>query len=63
MNLPGNNTLTLCGAALCAIVEKHIADSYYTKDSPVHVGSVNFDNGQYTATFALTTDKKEPANG
>lgn len=59
MKLSGNNTLTLCGAALCEIVEKHFADSYYNNEPKVRVNYVRFDNSQHTATFDLTTDAGE----
>ena len=61
MDLPGSNTMTLCGSALCAIVEKHLADSYYSKDKPVRVNYVRFDSNKFTATFDITTDKNEVA--
>lgn len=58
MNLPGNNTITLCGKALCEIVEKHFADSYYSREKPVHVTGVQLSNDQFApkAIFTVTTD-------
>jgi hypothetical protein len=57
--LVGNNKLTLCGAALCAIVEKHLRDSnpYTSKESPqIRVSSVRYSGTDGTHEFTVTTD-------
>lgn len=57
MKLPGNNSITLCSAALCEILQEHIAKSYYTSDaSNVRVTAVTFDTISKTARFVITTD-------
>lgn len=67
LTLPGNNTLTLCGAALCAIVEKHINEAAWpARDkAPVRVSyaAAKADGGATVFTFQVTTDLKEPSNG
>ncbi len=58
MLLPGNNSLSLCGTALMAIVQKHLNDASYTReDGPIAVTGVKHDDGSFV--FEVTNAKKQ----
>lgn len=66
ITLPGRNELVLCRAALCAIVEKHLNDTWDLRDKKaikVYWASATTEDGATVFTFQLTTDPKEPSNG
>lgn len=59
MLLIGNNTLSLCGASVCAIVAKHLNESMgyaYSKEQQIQVSSVAVKDGEYS--FSLTLVNK-----
>jgi hypothetical protein len=63
MNLPGNNTVTLCPSALIGIVQEALnARTYDNKENPVRVTGVEARTEGCTTVFHFTvTTDKEPA--
>lgn len=61
MKMPGNNTITMCPAALIGIVQEALnARTYDSKDYPVRVTGVEArTEGQVTVFhFSVTTDSE-----
>lgn len=66
MKLPGNNTLELCGAALCAIVARHLNEAQrYSSDEKVPIvvsyATARVESGSTVFVFRITTDPEPEA--